>query len=790
MHSTTRVTPLLLLLLLALISGIHSLLHADLSSQFPPPRPQLSWDAAYELARTASSKLTFLQKTSLTTGTGLSLGPCSGNVISRIDSLNFKYLCLQDGPVGLRGVDLATVFPAGVTTASTWDRELMYLRSRAMGVENRIKGVNVALAPTAGGLGRAPEAGRTWEGFGPDPYLCGVGVGESVRGLQDEGVIACVKHWIGNEQERYRLVIETFLSGTTPPITHSLSSNIPDRALRELYSWPFHDAIHAGAGSIMCAYQRLNRTYSCESAALLRTHLKSPLPAGLGFRGFVVTDWFAAATAVPAADAGVDMVMPGDLGSAGIAAGGLPASDGAVEKGKGSRLDEMVIRILAAWYKTGQDKGWPETSFSTWSSAEWGFFVDRLYIGMINKHIPATSPFHVKIARRIAAEGTVLLKNTHGALPLSPARIRSLGVFGSDAGPIPGGPNSCGQFSACAHGTLPVGWGSGAGTYTNLIDPLLALTTYASTVNTTVDAVTNDYDYPSIATKSRNKDACLAFIKSSSGEGLANVEGNVGDRNNLTAWRDGDVLVNTVASNCANTIVVIHSVGPIIMEKWIDNPNVTAVLMAHLPGQESGNALVDILYGATNPSGKLPYTIAKSEKDYCCRVQSAYTSPAPDQEFTEGLLVDYLWFDKHNLTPRYEFGFGLSYTGFTYHPETLSISTPKPLSDTDFYETLFTVSIDISNSGVVDGKEVAQLYISLPEEMVKLPENPVRQLRGFGKIALGKGQRGKVEFAVRRRDVSFWDVVAQEWSVGKGGYRLWVGASSRDLKAEGRIEFS
>lgn len=591
-------------------------------------------------------------------------------------------------------------------------------------------------------------------------------------------------------EERYRLVIETLLSGTTLPITHSLSSNIPDRALHELYSWPFQDAIHAGAGSVMCAYQRVNRTYSCESTLLLRTHLKSPHPTGLGFRGFVVTDWSAAAAAIPAAGAGVDMVMPGDLGGVGLAAGGMPASDGAVEKGKGSRLDEMVIRILAAWYKTGQDRGWPETSFSTWNAAEWGVFVDRGYFGVINKHVPANPPLHAKIARRIAAEGTVLLKNTRGALPLSPTRIKSLAVFGSDAGPIPGGPNSCGTFSTCAHGTLPVGWGSGAGTYVYLIDPLLALTTYASTINTTVDAVTADYDYPSTIRKSKNKDACLVFIKSSSGEGLASVEGNVGDRNNLTAWRDGDALINTVASNCANTIVVIHSVGPIIMEKWIDNPNITAVLMAHLPGQESGNSIVDILYGATNPSGKLPYTIAKAEKDYCCKVQSAYTSPSPEQDFKEGLLIDYLWFDKHNITPRYEFGFGLSYTSFTYHPETLSISPPKPLSDTGFHDTLFTVTIEISNVGEVPGKEVAQLYISLPEQMAKLPDNPVRQLRGFGKLALGKGQRGKVEFAVRKRDVSFWDVRAQQWSVATGEYKLWVGASSRLLKAEGSVKFS
>lgn len=195
---------LLVLTLTLAASGVHSErepAHADLSSRFTSPiRPQLTWEEAYDLANNASTKLTFLEKISLTTGTGISLGPCSGNVAS-IKKIGFGYFCLQDGPVGIRGVDKVTVFPAGVTTASTWDRELMYIRSRAMGVENRIKGVNVALAPAVGALGRAPRAGRNWEGFGPDPYLVGIGGAESVKGLQDEGVIACVKHWVGNERK-------------------------------------------------------------------------------------------------------------------------------------------------------------------------------------------------------------------------------------------------------------------------------------------------------------------------------------------------------------------------------------------------------------------------------------------------------------------------------------------------------------------------------------------------------------------------------------------------------------
>ncbi|KAF8461720.1 glycosyl hydrolase family 3 C-terminal domain-containing protein [Kalaharituber pfeilii] len=541
----------------------------------------------------------------------------------------------------------------------------------------------------------------------------------------------------------------------------------------------------------MCAYQQVNDTYSCESIPLLREHLKGPFPKGLGFRGFVVTDWFAAAGPVPAAEAGVDMVMPGDLGAVALAAGGMPASDGAVEEG--SRLDEMVIRILAAWYKLGQDKGWPDTSFSSWNSADFGIFLDRFYIGIINHRVPANPPLHAEIVRRIAAEGTVLLKNTRkagtpGGLPLSSA-IKRIGVFGSDAGPIPDGPNSCGSFGKCAHGTLPVGWGSGAGTFEYLVDPLQAITAQATSTGATVESVLDDYAYPEIRQKSANKDACLVFVKSNSGEGLANVEGNVGDRNNMTAWRDGDTLITTVASTCANTIVVVHSVGPILMERWIENPNVTAVVMAHLPGQESGNSLVDVLWGAVNPSGKLPYTIGKNESDYCCSVRSAYTGPQPHQAFSEGLLIDYLWFDKHSIVPRFPFGSGLSYTNFTYHSSSLSISTPKSLSVTGFHDTLFTVSIDISNTGDLDGKEVAQLYVALPD--ADRPENPVRQLRGFEKVVLKAGERKRVEFPVRKRDVAYWNVGAQEWRVVTGSeYKVWVGASSRQLMAEGRVRFA
>jgi beta-glucosidase len=180
--------------------------------------------------------------------------------------------------------------------------------------------------------------------------------------------------------------------------------------------------------------------------------------------------------------------------------------------------------------------------------------------------------------------------------------------------------------------------------------------------------VFDDYNYALIAQTARQATVCFAFVKSDSGEGYIIVDGNKGDRNNLTAWQAGDQLIATVARSCSNTIVVVHSVGQINMETWADHPNVTAILWASLPGQESGNSLVDVLYGEINPSGRLPFTIAKNDRDYSSRIifppNSGSDFVAPFDNFPEALLVDYRAFDARNITPRYEFGFGLSYTTF------------------------------------------------------------------------------------------------------------------------------
>ena len=212
-----------------------------------------------------------------------------------------------------------------------------------------------------------------------------------------------------------------------------------------------------------------------------------------------------------------------------------------------------------------------------------------------------------------------------------------------------------------------MGWGSGTAQFPYLITPLEALQWHARLDGSVIQWVLDDFNYALIASTAQQATVCFAFVKADSGEGYITVDDNQGDRNNLSAWQEGDQLIATVAGNCPNTIVVVHSVGQIDMAAWADNPNVTAILWASLPGEESGDSLVDVIYGDVNPSGRLPFTIAKNDSDYSSNVLFVPNDgnfSAPYDNFPEGLLVDYRAFDARNITPLYEFGFGLSYTTF------------------------------------------------------------------------------------------------------------------------------
>lgn len=263
------------------------------------------------------------------------------------------------------------------------------------------------------------------------------------------------------------------------------------------------------------------------------------------------------------------------------------------------------------------------------------------------------------------------------------------------------------------------------------------------------------------------------------------MEDNVGDRNHLDPWHNGNELVKSVAAVNKNVIVVVHSVGPVILETILAQPSVQAVVWAGLPGQESGNALVDVLYGNTSPSGKLTYTIAKDSADY----GASWTSNLND-DFVEDLFIDYRRFDQYGITPRYEFGYGLSYTTFEYGGLSIDVSATAgpssgrvvPGGPEDLFQSVGTISATVDNIGEVAGAEVAQLYIGLPNSA---PGTPPKQLRGFQKLDLQPDQSGVAAFELTRRDLSYWDVQAQKWVVPSGTFTVYVGSSSRDIRQDG-----
>jgi beta-glucosidase len=375
----------------------------------------------------------------------------------------------------------------------------------------------------------------------------------------------------------------------------------------------------------------------------------------LGFGGYILSDWDGTHSGVMSVNNGLDMTMPGDIGMD----GGKTTYFGqhlldAVKNGSVSvdRFDDMAQRIIAGWFLLDQDKNFPDVNFESWRPD-----------GPNNSHVDVRDD-HDELIRTVGAASVVMLKNTDNALPL--CKPKTIAIIGSDMGPSTKGPNGYAD-RAGDEGTLAIGWGSGTSNFPYLVTPLEAISLQARKDHSVVNWWLRDWDLSGAASVAMNAEVCLVGINSDSGEEYLSVDGNVGDRNNLTAWNNGDNLVKAVAAKCNNTIVIVHSVGPMLVEEWIDHPNVTGVLWAGLPGQESGTSLVDVLYGAWNPSGRLPYTIARNRTDYSADITYVPTnSPRNNVYYNEGLDIDYKHFLRHGIEPRFPFGFGMSYTTFEY----------------------------------------------------------------------------------------------------------------------------
>ncbi|KAG9091802.1 hypothetical protein FRC06_000379 [Ceratobasidium sp. 370] len=716
-----------------------------------------SWDNAFALAQKVVAQMTLDEKVGVVTGQGQFNSRCIGNTHA-VDRLGIPAFCMNDGPAGIRAVKNVTGFPTGINTASTFvahlpicpptfSRRLMRARGQAIGEEFRGKGIqyvtgallfvsmtkeefhiSIFLGP-AMDIMRSPKAGRAWESFGPDPYLNGEAAYETIMGVQSAGVTACAKHLIGNNQEHYR---------------YTYSSDIDDRTLHEVYWYPFLRAIDADPGAFMCAYNRNNGTYSCGDPALLG-------PNGLlrkegKFRGVVMSDWGATHdSAATYANAGLDMEQPGDwiLIGGGIYGSGLKS---AVDNGSVNvtRLDEMVTRSLAPWYRFGQDSGFPATNFDAQHPDG---------SGSLNLNVNVRVDSHTALVKEIASASAVLLKNSRTAsssvgLPL--AIPKTIAIVGQDAKK---GPTDC-KLNECNDGTMSVGWGSGSNSLDFLVAPYDALVSrVASQGNKTVITASLSNDLNAGVAAARGKDAALVFVNAMSGELGAwdLVVGNFGDRNDLDLWYKGGSLVEQVAAVNNNTIVVVHSVGPVVMN-WVSSPNITAVIYAGAPGEQTGPSIMDVLYGDYNPQGRLPFAIGKIS-------------------YTEKLLLDYKYMASAGIKPLYDFGYGLTYGGkFDYSSLTVASSS-----------TGYTVTFKVTNSGTLKATETPQLYIGFPASAGEPPKN----LRGFEEVQLAAGASSSVTMTLSIREISVWDTPSKSWKRPSGTFTVYVGASHGDIRLQG-----
>lgn len=514
-----------------------------------------------------------------------------------------------------------------------------------------------------------------------------------------------------------------------------------------------------------------------------------------------MSDWSAQHTGIASALAGLDMAMPygREYWSASLAEA---VRNGSVPE---SHIDNMVTRIMAAWYFSHQDNPiLPSVGVGLTSNFE-------------KRHpiIDARDPEDAGLILDGAIQGHVLVKNINNALPLTIPRI--LSIYGYDAktpdtNTAKIGMNGwslglqshnyrsviCGFASIggqcppfppiAANGTIISGGGSGAVTPVYISSPFQALQARAHR-----DKAQLFWDFNGAEPTNSEADACLVFINAASSEGV--------DR---PALRDdySDGLIIDIASRCNNTIVVIHNAGVRLVDQWIEHPNVTAVIFAHLPGQDSGEAITQILYGDVSPSGKLPYTLPRNESDYeSILAPVTYTGwdrYFPQDDFTEGVFIDYRAFDAKEITPRFEFGFGMTYTTFEYSnlrvrqdvkSNNLSeypVGPMIPGGSADLWDIVAVVTADLTNSGGMEAAEIAQLYVHIP-----VNGQPVKQLRDFNKIIIPPGETRTVDFGLRRRDLSIWDVVSQKWKIIIGTeYLIYIGSSSDKLFLNGTLVLS
>lgn len=605
--------------------------------------------------------------------------------------LGIPEIRLADGPGGVgNGLDNVTAFPVPLARAASWNLDTERAVAAAIGAEHARKGVDIALAPTVN-LVRVPEWGRAAESFGEDPALTSAMAVASISGIQSRGVLAVVKHLAAYNQETDRMTV---------------SVEVSDRALHELYLPAFRAAVQrAGVAGVMAAYNKVGGTWASENPELLQT-----VKDRWGFGGFVVSDWSGTHSTVAAATAGLDLEMPqGDFFGEPLA---RAVTDGAVTR---ERLDDMVRRLLVQLFRFG--------------------VFDRARRG--DASTPASTPQHVDIARAAATDGTVLLKNELGVLPLAGAR--SVAVIGRPAA----SPAAVGCGSAAVNGARPV-------------SPVDGITRRATRAGIAVRYEGGD-DRRRAAAAAAAVDVAVVVVRDRGCE--------TEDRADLALPDDQDSLIDAVAAANPRTVVVLQTQGAVVMP-WADR--VAAIVETWYAGQEGGNALAAVLFGDVDPGGRLPLTFPAESWQVPAATPAQYPGVNGHAAYAEDLGVGYRHYDRSGLNPRFVFGHGLSYTTFAYRDLRVT-----PVDGGKRYAVTFVVE----NTGRRAGTDVAQVYVSHPPAAGE----PPKVLVAFRKVALAPGAQTSVRLDVDAAALAYWDPTADDWRLASGTYTFLVGRSSGDL---------
>ena len=651
--------------------------------------------------KTIITQMTLEEKAALCTG-------ASAWTTVPIERLDIPEMVVSDGPHGVRRVpDVhsmaikslpATCFPTASCLASTWDVDLLTEMGEALAEECIALNVDVLLGPGVN-IKRSPLGGRNFEYMSEDPFLAGEMVTSLIKAIQSKGVGTSLKHFAANNQEFQRF---------------SINAEVDERTLNEIYLLAFETAVKkAKPWTVMCAYNKLNGTYCSEHYELLVNILKQDWD----FEGLVVSDWGAVHDRVASLQGGLDLEMPGPQEHR------VKAVIDAVRSGEldESILDESVRRILGILFKT--------------------------------KDTPKGGDFnqdeHHALARKIAAEGMVLLKN-NGILPLKGQQ--HIAVIGHSA--------------ENAHFQ---GGGSSHINPTRVSVPFKAIKALAGNAELTyaqgyqVDDSFSQDMVDQAAGIAQSADVALLYIALPS---FKESEGY--DRPDLDLTQQQVALIKAVASVQPNTVVVLNNGAPVAMNAWIDD--VAAVLEAWMMGQAGGEAIADILFGEVSPSGKLSETFPLKMADTPAHLN--WPGGAGEVRYGEGLFIGYRYYDAKEMPVLFPFGFGLNYTTFDYSNPGISAAA---FDDVDG----LTVTVDVTNTGSLAGKEIVQVYVHDHEaKMVR----PFKELKGFMKVDLQSGETKTVSIYLDFRAFAYYHPKYKQWITEDGDFDILIGASAEDIR--------